>query len=135
MLQAVAIFLFIMAILSGLITYISAHNNPLKIPDLTKPGSIATVVLFVASIITGLWSPVSIYGDCSDVGESRGPRGLLRWWSGARAASHVGFDNQTNSCSREKNQNFRGAKIKHGGQILANFDAKSRFSNFDFANL
>ena len=69
MLQAVAIFLFIMAILSGLITYISAHNNPLKIPDLTKPGSIATVVLFVASIITGLWSPVSIYGDCSDVAE------------------------------------------------------------------
>ncbi len=28
----------------------------------------------------------------------------------------------------------KNAKIEHGGRILTNLDAKSRFSNFDFAN-
>ena len=69
MLEAVAIFLLILAGLCGLVTYISAHNNPLKIPDLTKPGSIATVGLFVAAIVTALWTPVGVYGDCSTLAE------------------------------------------------------------------
>jgi hypothetical protein len=80
MIQAIAIFLFLLAALSGLITYISAHNTSgIKIgglalgnwinmrTDVAKPGSIATILLLIASITVGMWPSMTVYGDCSSL--------------------------------------------------------------------
>jgi hypothetical protein len=79
MLQAIAIFLFLLAALSALVTYISAHNtsgikigglnlgNWLSLPDLVKPGSIATITLLLGALTAGMWPALTVYGDCSDL--------------------------------------------------------------------
>ena len=70
MLEAIAIFLTLLTVICGIVTYISAHNNPLNIPDISKGGSIATVILLISAIVTGLWPSSSMYRDCGDLTET-----------------------------------------------------------------
>ena len=65
MLENLSFVLMGLAAIVAFLTYVGAHNSPLPIPNMSKPGCIVSAILLLAGMGAGLYPPVAKYNNCA----------------------------------------------------------------------
>jgi len=59
-----------LSVVAGILTFLGAHNSPVRLPNMAKMGCVSAVGLMVAGFGFGMYEPVSRFNDCANQCES-----------------------------------------------------------------
>ena len=59
-----------LSVIAGILTFLGAHNSPVRLPNMAKMGCITSIGLMVAGFGLGMYEPVSRYNGCANECES-----------------------------------------------------------------
>jgi len=55
-----------LSVVAGILTFLGAHNSPVRLPNIAKMGCLSSVSLMIAGFGLGMYEPVSRFNTCAN---------------------------------------------------------------------